>query len=149
MARAESGNLFVATRFIAIFEGTIAQMVALATPRRSLPVWGNTGNQTTALIIRGLALTHVQRTNIRQILHNELLIGLINGALWGGVLGLFVFALYHQWILSLVLALAMPLNMLVGRLGGYIHPGHHAKTRSGPSHGSSVILTFMTDSLGF
>lgn len=141
---------FVATRFIAIFEGTIAQMVALATLMPIIAsVGGNTGNQTTALIIRGLALDHVQRTNIRQILHNELLIGLINGALWGGVLGLFVFALYHQWILSLVLALAMLLNMLVAASVGIFTPVIMQKLGRDPAMGSSVILTFMTDSLGF
>jgi len=68
---------------------------------------------------------------------------------WGGVAGLFAYLLYHSVSLSLVMTSAMLLNLLVGALVGMIVPLVMQKMGRDPAIGSSVLLTFTTDSMGF
>lgn len=140
----------VATRFIALFESTLEQIVSLAVLMPIIAsVGGNTGNQTIALFVRGLALDQIKRGNTRFLLRKELSIGLINGALWGAVLGLVAALIYGDIGLGLVMMAAMILNLLVGALVGAAVPLVSARMGRDPAVGSSVLLTFTTDSMGF
>ncbi len=79
---------FVATRFIGLFESTIRDLVALATLMPIVAsIAGNTGNQTIALVIRGFALDTLTPAAARQVLRKELIVGLLNGVMWGGLVG--------------------------------------------------------------
>jgi magnesium transporter len=79
---------FVASRVVGLFEGSIAQLAALAALMPIVAgIGGNSGNQTTTLIVRALALGQVSAQNARRLLAKELGISALNGALWGGVLG--------------------------------------------------------------
>ncbi len=141
---------FCASRVIGMFEATIVQLVALATLMPIVAsVGGNTGNQTAALMIRGLALKQINGSNLRYLVFKELSIALMNGALWGSVMGLFALMLYQNTILSLVMISAMMLNLMIAALGGMFIPFTLQKMGRDPVMGSSVILTFMTDSMGF
>ncbi|WP_373973763.1 magnesium transporter [Chitinibacter sp. SCUT-21] len=141
---------FIASRVIGAFEGTIQHLVALAALMPIVSgIGGNTGTQTTTLIIRGLALGQITASNTRMLMMKELGIALINGAVWGGVLGLIAWALYGKWDLGLVMTSAMLLNMLVAAMVGLFVPLAMQKLGRDPAYGSSVMITAMTDSLGF
>ncbi|MEW9899429.1 magnesium transporter [Chitinivorax sp. PXF-14] len=141
---------FVASRVIGAFEGTISQLVALSTLMTIVAgIGGNTGNQTSTLIIRALALGQVNSSNARRLILKELGIALLNGAVWGGVMGLIAYLLYHQVSLGLVMMAAMVLNFQVAALVGIFVPLTMHKMGRDPAYGSSVLLTATTDSMGF
>ena len=144
------GTAFFASRVIGAFEGTIERLVALATLMPIVAgIAGNSGNQTTTLIIRSLALGQVTPDNARRLIGKELAISLLNGVVWGGVAGIFAYLLYHSVPLGLVMTSAMLLNLVVGALVGMIVPLVMQKMGRDPAIGSSVLLTFTTDSMGF
>lgn len=141
---------FVASRFIGLFEDSIMQLVALATLMPIVAsIGGNTGNQTVALLIRGLSLGQIRKENLRFLFLKELSISLINGLIWGSVLGAFAYALYDNVLLGIVLTVATMLNLLVAAFIGMVVPIGLDKLGKDPALGSSVILTFITDSMGF
>jgi magnesium transporter len=144
------GTAFFASRVIGAFEGTIEKLVALATLMPIVAgIAGNSGNQTTTLIIRSLALGQVTPDNARRLIGKELAISLLNGVVWGGVAGIFAYFLYRSVPLGLVMTSAMLLNLVVGALVGMMVPLAMQKMGRDPAIGSSVLLTFTTDSMGF
>ena len=141
---------FIASRVIGVFADTIASLVALATLMPIVAgVGGNTGNQTIALVIRGLALGQINAGNTLHLFIKELGVSLLNGAVWGSMMGLITFALYRNVALSLVMSAAMLLNLIVAALIGITVPLLLNKWGRDPALGSSVLLTFTTDSMGF
>ena len=141
---------FVASRVVGAFEGSIAKLAALAALMPIVAgIGGNSGNQTTTLIVRALALGQVSAANARRLLAKELGISAINGALWGGVLGILAWGLYGSVALGSVMALAMFLNLVVAALAGIFIPLAMERFGRDPAVGSSVFLTFVTDSMGF
>jgi len=141
---------FMASRVVGAFEGSIEKLAALAALMPIVAgIGGNSGNQTTTLIVRALALGQVSAANARRLLAKELGISTLNGAIWGGVLGLIAFALYRNVALGGVMALAMLLNLVVAALAGIFIPLAMERFGRDPAVGSSVFLTFVTDSMGF
>jgi len=110
---------------------------------------GNSGNQTVALIVRALAFEEINRSNARGLLRKELSIALVNGILWGSVAGIFAWLLYGNVSLGFVMLGAMLLNLIVGAGVGMLVPLFLQKMGRDPAIGSSVLLTFSTDSMGF
>jgi magnesium transporter len=141
---------FIASRVIGQFEGEIQSLASLAALMPIVAsIGGNTGNQTMALVIRGLALDRIQPGGARRMFRKELGISLLNGLVWGLVVGFFAVALYANLALGLVMTSAVVLNLVVAALAGVGVPlGLHATGRD-PAHGSSVLLTFITDAMGF
>jgi magnesium transporter len=141
---------FVASRVIGQFEGEIQSLASLAALMPIVAsIGGNTGNQTMALVIRGLALDRIPPDGARRMLSKELGISLLNGLVWGLVVGLFAVALYSNVALGVVMSSAVVLNLVVAALAGVGVPlGLHATGRD-PAHGASVLLTFITDAMGF
>ncbi|HEX4943770.1 MAG TPA: magnesium transporter [Usitatibacteraceae bacterium] len=141
---------FFASRVVGAFEGSIEKLAALAALMPIVAgIGGNSGNQTTTLIVRALALDQVSAANARRLLAKELGISVLNGALWGGVLGIVAWLLYRNVALGGVLALAMMLNLVVAALAGLFIPLAMERFGRDPAIGSSVFLTFVTDSMGF
>jgi magnesium transporter len=141
---------FIASRVVGLFEGSIAQLAALAALMPIVAgIGGNSGNQTTTLIVRSLALGQVSMQNARRLLLKELGISTLNGVVWGGVLGIAAWALYRNVALGGVMALAMLLNLIVAALAGFFIPLAMDRFGRDPAVGSSVFLTFVTDSMGF
>lgn len=141
---------FCVSRIIGAFESTIARLVALASLMPIVAsVGGNTGNQTTALIIRSLALGKVHAGNLGHLVRKELLVALLNGLVWGTVVGLFAFVFYQDWRLSVVVGVAMIVNLALAALVGVGIPALLNRLGRDPAMGSSVILTGMTDAMGF
>lgn len=140
----------VASRVIGLFEGSIEKIVALAALMPIVAgIGGNSGNQTTTMIVRGLALGQVASHNMNSLITKELGVSLLNGLLWGGVLGGVAFALYGNYQLGLVMMAAMTLNLLLAALMGVIIPLMMNKIGRDPAVGSSVLITAVTDSGGF
>lgn len=140
----------VASRVIGLFEGSIEKIVALAALMPIVAgIGGNSGNQTTTMIVRGLALGQVSTHNMQSLITKEMGVSLLNGLLWGGVLGGIAFALYGSYQLGLVMMAAMTLNLLLAALMGVMIPLVMNKIGRDPAVGSSVLITAMTDSGGF
>jgi magnesium transporter len=101
------------------------------------------------MIVRGLALGQVTFSNIKRLVYKELGVALLNGILWGGVLGIFAFMLYDNIYLGYVMTGAMILNLLLSAVMGVMIPLLLTKLGRDPAVGSSVLITAMTDSGGF
>ncbi|TBL87698.1 magnesium transporter [Hafnia alvei] len=141
---------FVASRVIGLFEHTISQLVALAALMPIVAgIGGNTGNQTITMIVRALALQHIQAGNVSFLLLRELGVALINGVVWGGIMGIVTFLLYHNAAMGGVMTLAMVLNLLMAALMGVIIPMTMMRFGRDPAVGSSVLITAITDTGGF
>jgi magnesium transporter len=112
-------------------------------------IGGNSGNQTTTMIVRGLALGQVASHNMQSLITKELGVALLNGLIWGGVLGVIAYVLYGNFNLGLVMMAAMALNLLLAALMGVVIPLSMNKFGRDPAVGSSVLITAVTDSGGF
>jgi magnesium transporter len=141
---------FIASRVIGLFEDSIAELVALAALMPIVAgIGGNSGNQTATMIVRALALGHVQDAYFPKLLAKEIGVALLNGAVWGTLLGLIAYAFYGNVALGGVMALAMMLNLLLAAGVGVAIPLVRARMGRDPAVGSSVLLTACTDSGGF
>ena len=141
---------FIASRVIGVFEDSIAQLVALAALMPIVAgIGGNSGNQTTTMIVRALALGQIQGPYWAKLLGKELGVALLNGAVWGTLLGAIAYGFYRNVALSGVMALAMMLNLLLAALMGVAIPWLRSRFGRDPAVGSSVLITACTDSGGF
>ncbi len=139
-----------ASRVVGAFEGSIEKLAALAA---LMPIvagmGGNSGSQTLTLVVRGLALNLISRDNARRLVLKELGIALLNGVVWGGIMGLVTFMLYGNPALAMVMSAAILLNLLVSSMAGFYAPILITRLGHDPAFGAHVLLTFITDSMGF
>lgn len=141
---------FVASRVIGIFEDSIEKLVALAALMPIIAgIGGNSGNQTITMIVRALALGQINAASARALVTKEIGVSAVNGLVWGGVVGLFAFVIYRSIPLSLVMMLAMVLNLILAAISGVLIPLTLYKFGRDPAAGSSVMITAVTDSGGF
>lgn len=141
---------FFASRVIDSFEGSIEKLAALAALMPIVAgVGGNSGNQTITMIVRAMALNQVTTGNTSRLLRKELGVSLINGLVWGTVVGFFAYLLYNNLNLGLVMVTAMTLNLLLAALMGVLIPMTLVRFGKDPAKGSSVMITAITDSGGF
>jgi magnesium transporter len=141
---------FITSRVIGQFEHIIVQLAALAALMPIVAsIGGNTGNQTMALVIRSLATDQPQPNRARRMVNKELTIGVVNGLAWGLLVGLFAVLMYSRWSLGLVMTGAVLLNLVVAAIAGVLIPLGLQATGRDPAHGASVLLTFVTDGMGF
>jgi magnesium transporter len=141
---------FLAAAVVGLFENTIAQFTALAV---LLPVVagqsGNAGAQALAVIMRGLALREIRVRQWQRVLLKELLAGTLNGIMIALVTGLGVFVWSHSAGLSLVIGAAMILSMALAGLSGAAIPLLLTRLGQDPAQSASIILTTVTDVVGF
>jgi len=141
---------FAASRVIGVFEGTIERLVALAALMPIVAgIGGNSGNQTMTMIVRALALGQISQASARKLVTKEIAIAVLNGVVWGGIIGVFAMLLYDSAPLGVVMTAAMTLNLLVAALFGVFIPMLMVKLGRDPAVGSSVLITAITDSGGF
>ncbi len=141
---------FVASRVIGVFEGSIEKLVALAALMPIVAgIGGNSGNQTTTMIVRALALGQIQVEQAKKLFAKELAVAIANGLVWGGILGVIAYLLYSSIKLGVVMTAAMTLNLLLAAVMGVAIPIAMAKLGRDPAIGSSVMITACTDSGGF
>ena len=141
---------FLASRVIGAFEGSIEKIVALATLMPIVAgIGGNSGNQTITMIVRALALGQLSTAQAGKLLRKEIGVALVNGLLWGSVMGLVSWLLYDNIGIGFVMVAAMTLNLLLAATVGVLIPVIMEKTGRDPALGSSVLITAVTDSGGF
>lgn len=141
---------FAAAWVIGLFEATIQQVVALAVLMPIVASMGGiAGSQTLTLLIRGLALGQVQKGNTHLLLRRELGISLLNGLLWSVVIALLVVLWFDDWKIGAVLGSAILVNLLCAALAGWGVPLLLQRMGIDPALAGSVILTTVTDVVGF
>jgi magnesium transporter len=135
---------------IALFDGTIQQMVALAV---LMPIvaslGGNAGTQTMTVTVRALATRDLDIYNAGRVIRRELAVGLINGVCIAVILGFIAGGVFWDFHLGLVIASAMIINMLVAAMAGILIPLLLDRFGADPAIASSVFTTMATDCVGF
>ncbi len=141
---------FLAAWVIGLFQATLQVVVALAVLMPIVASMGGiAGSQTLTLVIRGLALGQVQKGNLRLLLTRELGISALNGLLWATVITLLAVAWFGSWPLGLILGAAILINLLCAALAGLSIPLLLHRLGIDPALAGSVILTTVTDVIGF
>lgn len=141
---------FSAAWVIGLFQATLEQLVALAVLMPIVASMGGiAGSQTLTLVIRGLALGQVQKGNIRILLNRELGISILNGLLWSVVIALLAVLWFGDWGIGAVLGVAILVNLLCAALAGWGIPLLLQRMGIDPALAGSVILTTVTDVVGF
>lgn len=140
----------LASIVIGFFQSTIQKIVALAV---LMPIvasmGGNAGTQTLVLVVRGIALGTVTRQNARQVLVRELAVSLLNSFLWALVIAIVAIVWYHEPRLGLVIGISMAINLVAAALSGVLIPLAVKKLGVDPALASGVVLTTVTDVVGF
>lgn len=137
---------YVASRF----ENTISHIVALAFLMSIVAgIGGNSGNQTMTLIIRALALGQITVSNRDELIKKEFTVTAMIGFVGGLIAAVFAYIISHSFSLSAVMMVAMFMNILIGATMGMLVPMMREKYGKDPAVGSSVLLTFATDTMGF
>ena len=141
---------FLATMIVALFEGTIQKVAAIAV---FMPVvagmGGNAATQTLTVIVRGIALGELTWGNARKALLKEAAVGIGNGVVLGIVAALAVWAMRGNLALGLVLGAAMIINMFVAATAGTLVPLGLRAANVDPALASSIFITTLTDIFGF
>jgi magnesium transporter len=141
---------FLAAAVVALFEGIIAKLTILAV---FLPVvagqGGNAGAQSLAVVMRGIVMREIPKDKIIPLIFKEGKIGAINGAVIGAVTALVAWIWYGNPALGLVIGLGMLVNLILAGLSGASIPLLMKKIGVDPAQSSSIILTTVTDVMGF
>ncbi|MCK9987025.1 MAG: magnesium transporter [Azoarcus sp.] len=141
---------FIASRVIGAFEGSIEKLVALAALMPIVAgIGGNSGNQTVTMIVRAIAMGQVEQTAMQRLMRKEMGVAVVNGLVWGGLLGLLAWFLYGSASLGAVMTAAMTLNLLLAACAGVLIPMVRLRFGADPAMGGSVLITALTDSGGF
>ncbi|KAF7775565.1 magnesium transporter [Pseudoalteromonas citrea] len=131
------------------FENTLDILPVLAVLNGIVPSMGGVaGSQTLTLVIRGIALGHINQTNQRFILGKELAIGALNGLLWSLLIAGVVALWKWDFTLGAVIAFAMFMNLLAAGIAGASIPLILKRMKIDPALAGSVVLTTVTDIVG-
>ncbi|WP_200762655.1 magnesium transporter [Nitrosophilus alvini] len=140
----------LASFVIGLFDETISKYVALAV---LMPIvasmGGNAGTQTLTVVVRKLALGEIDFENAKEALKREIIVALLNGMIFALVMGAIAYVWFNNYMLGVVIALAMIINLLAAGFFGAVIPLLLKKIGSDPAVGSSVLLTTVTDVVGF
>ncbi|MCI8541216.1 MAG: magnesium transporter [Erysipelotrichaceae bacterium] len=146
-------NLFtavLAAMVISYFEGTISQVVSLAT---IMPIvtgmGGNAGTQSLTIVVRGLSLGELSKENALRILRKEIGVGMLSGLVIGILIASGAMLFEGNPVFGLVTGIAMFLNMMLANIAGYFIPVVLEKCHVDPALASGVFVTTVTDVLGF
>lgn len=141
---------FLAAWVIGQFQGTLEQLVALAVLMPIVASMGGiAGSQTLTLVIRGLAMGQIQKGDIRLLLSREVGISILNGLLWAVVIALLAVVWFGNWGIGAVLGAAILINLLCAAVAGLAIPLILRRLGIDPALAGGVILTTVTDVIGF
>jgi len=143
-------TVFLAAWVIGQFEEVLDKIVALAVLMPVVASMGGiAGSQTLTLTIRGLALDQIHHSNIRWLASKELLVGALNGMVWAIIVSIVAFLWFRDEGIALIIGLAMVLNLIAAALSGVAIPVLLDKMNIDPALSGAVILTTVTDIIGF
>ena len=141
---------FIAVYFIGLFEATLQQKIALAILMPVVASMGGiAGTQTLIIVTRGIATGRVTSANIRALINKEVAVSGLNGIIWSLVIGLITYYWFSDLLLSLIIALAIITNLVIAAFSGAFLPLLLSKLRIDPALAGGVILTTITDVIGF
>ena len=141
---------FIAVYFIGLFEATLQQKIALAILMPVVASMGGiAGTQTLIIVTRGIATGKVTSANIRALINKEVAVSGLNGIIWSLVIGLITYYWFSDLLISLIIALAIITNLVVAAFSGAFLPLLLSKLRIDPALAGGVILTTITDVIGF
>lgn len=141
---------FIASAVIGLFDKTIEQVVALAVLMPIVASMGGiAGSQVLTLVIRGQALGHLSGTNFRWLFNRELIVAGINGVLWAIVIALITLVWFNDPTIALIIGAAIIINLFVAAMSGAALPLILKAQGIDPALAGSVILTTVTDVVGF
>ncbi|MCW4628349.1 MULTISPECIES: magnesium transporter [Marinomonas] len=141
---------FIASYVIGLFQATLDQVVALAILMPIVASMGGiAGSQVLTLVIRGIALNQIGATNTRWLLNRELIVGLLNGLLWSTVIAILTALWFDNIKIAYIIAGAIVINLLFAAATGTLLPILLKRIGIDPALAGSVILTTVTDVVGF
>jgi len=144
------GTALIASTVIGLFQGEIEQLVALAVLMPVVAsIGGNAGTQALTVSVRALAMREVSAANGWRILRREIAVGLTNGTVIALLLAAVTWLWFRQPLLSLVIGLAVLINLCVAALAGTLAPLALERLGRDPAVASPVFVTWMTDTIGF
>lgn len=139
-----------AASVINAFQGTIEKVVALAVLMPIVASMGGiAGTQTLTVLVRAIALGHIHQKNQLWLVQREAMVGLINGVIWAAVVAVAASLVFDDWMLGGVLAAAMVINLITAGVSGALLPLALERLRIDPALAGGVILTTVTDVVGF
>jgi len=140
----------VASMIIGLFDSTIQSLVALAV---LMPIvasmGGNAGTQTLTVTVRQMALGDIEADKAKKTIQKEVLISLMNGLVYALVMGVIAYVWFQLPMLGVVIAMAMVINLLSAGFFGAVIPLMLQRFGIDPAIGSTVLLTTVTDVVGF
>ena len=143
-------TVFIAVYFIGLFEATLQQKIALAILMPVVASMGGiAGTQTLIIVTRGIATGKVTTANIKALVNKEVAVSGLNGIIWSIVIGLITYYWFSDLLLSLIIALAIITNLVVAAFSGAFLPLILSKLKIDPALAGGVILTTITDVIGF
>jgi magnesium transporter len=141
---------FIAAGVINLFQGTIEKVVALAVLMPIVASMGGiAGTQTLTVLVRGIALGQIGRNNQAWLINREVLIGLLNGVLWALVVAVASSLWFDDWTIGLIIAAALIINLVTAAFTGAVLPLLMTRFRIDPALAGGVVLTTVTDVVGF
>ena len=141
---------FLASYMIGLFEGTLEKVVALAVLMPIVASMGGiAGSQALTVLIRGIALGHVKSGNVRWLLKREVIVAGLNGLLWAVVVAGIAIVWFGDVQLGAIIGAAIMINLLIAAVTGTLLPVLLKKLNIDPALSGSVILTTVTDVIGF
>mgnify|MGYP006420397213 FL=1 len=144
------GTAIIASLVIGLFDAAIEQVVALAI---LMPIvasmGGNAGTQTLTVAVRALAMKELTAANAARIMGKEVVVGGINGLLFALMIGLVAWLWFGEPVIGLIIGAAMMFNLLIAGFAGVTIPLALERMRIDPAVGSAVVLTTITDVVGF
>ncbi|HET7307042.1 MAG TPA: magnesium transporter [Gammaproteobacteria bacterium] len=141
---------FIAARVIGLFEAPLEKIVALAVLMPIVPSMGGVaGTQTLTVMIRAMALGQIDITNAYYMLRKEIGVAMLNGLLWSVIVAAIAIVWFHSVDIGIAIAVAMAVNLLVAAAAGVGLPLVLRRFGIDPALAGSVILTTVTDVVGF
>ena len=140
----------LASLAISQFEATLDKLVTLAILMPIVASMGGVaGSQTLTVVIRGMALGQVEQSNLNWLMSKEFAVGALNGILYAVIVGCLVSLWFNDWDMGIIIGLAMAINLMAAALAGTILPVLLRSLKIDPALAGSVILTTITDVVGF
>ncbi|MDG1713811.1 MAG: magnesium transporter, partial [Woeseiaceae bacterium] len=141
---------FLAASVVDLFQTTLDKIVLLAVLMPIVPSMGGVaGSQSLTIITRAIALGNLDKTNTGGILKKEILVGILNGLLWATVVGTLTYLWFDEWLIGIVIAGAMTINLVVAALAGFSIPLILKRLNIDPAIAGGVVLTTVTDVIGY
>jgi magnesium transporter len=141
---------FIAVYFIGLFEATLQQKIALAILMPVVASMGGiAGTQTLIIVTRGIATGRVTTANIKSLINKEVAVSGLNGIIWSFVIAFVTYYWFNDVVLSVVIGLAIIVNLVVAAFSGAFLPLLLTKLKIDPALAGGVILTTITDVIGF